>query len=92
MVVWVTRNGDSSIDRTDERGDGATGLKCVTMTSKGLQNLKSDMSGSSSNALCIADTEIDVADIQAVGSQNAEMVERDEAARGLAGHNSDELQ
>src|ERR1035438_691601 len=70
MVVWVTRVGVGAIQQTDERGDAATCLECVTMTSKRLQNLISDMSGRNSNVLRIANTEVYVAHIRAVGSQD----------------------
>ena len=62
------------------------------MASKRLQNHKSDVTGRNPDVLRVADTQIDVADIQASNSQDAEMVKRDEAARGFAGHHSDEPQ
>src|SRR5438094_43392 len=92
LVVRVTRNGDGTVKRTDEQGDGATCLERVTVTPKLLEDFKSEMSSSNSNVLRIADTKIDVAHLRAIDSQDTEMVKRDEAARGFAGHNFDEAQ
>src|SRR5438874_539558 len=91
-IVRVTRNRNHLVNRADEWGDGATCLQRVAAASIGLSNLEPDVSGAKSNMLGITDTKIEVADFRAIGSQDAKMVVRNEPARRLTWHNSDETQ
>lgn len=56
------------------------------MTTKRLKNFISDMSRTNTNMLGVADTEIDVANIQTIRSKNAEVVSGNKITRrGVSG-------
>ena len=57
------------------------GLKRIAMTTKRLKNFISDMSRTNTNMLGVADTEIDVANIQTIRSKNAEVVSGNKITR-----------
>src|SRR5438445_13565619 len=79
LVVRVARNDYCLASRTDKRGQRTARLKRITVTSKPLINLESNMSSTDPNMLRIADSKVDVANIHAPDSHDPEMIKRNEA-------------
>jgi len=92
LIAGVAGNGHGLINCANPWGDGAAGLKRIAMTAKGLMNLKSNVAGTNEDVPGIANSEIDVAHIGAIGKQNAEMISGNELARRVAGNDPDEAQ
>jgi hypothetical protein len=62
-IVGVAGNGDFPANRADKRRNRSTRLQCIAVTSKTLGNLKSNVTGTNSNVLRMADTKIEVSDV-----------------------------
>jgi len=91
QIIRIARNRDGLINGADKWRNGAARLQRVTMASKRLRNLKSNMAGTNANVLGVSDAKIDVSDIRA-SDKDAKVKIRDESARRFARHNSTELQ
>src|ERR1700733_987945 len=92
MVVRIASDDHGVINCPDKRRNGAAALKRITMTTKRLYNLKSNVPGTNANMLGIAHAKIDVAHIRATRVQNPEVIRRHKAARRFAGDDSDETE
>lgn len=91
-IIRVASDDDRIINRPDKWRDGAAGLERITMTAELLMNRKADVSGTIANMLGISNAKIDVANIGAVRSQDAEVIRRDKIAWRIAGNKPDEMQ
>jgi hypothetical protein len=91
-IVGVAGNRDRPAYGADKWCHGPTRLQCVAVTSKTLLNFKPDVASGNPNMFRVADPKIDMSNIRAVGSQNAEMKIWNESTGGIAGHNPDEPQ
>ena len=80
MIVRITRNDHSLVHRTDKRGQGAAGLKRVTVTSMARLNLEADVPGTDPNMVRIADSKVDVANLRAADGHDPEMIKWNDAS------------
>jgi hypothetical protein len=67
-VVGVASNRDRARNGLDKRRNRTTSLKRVAVPTKLLANLKSDVTGTNSNVLGVADSKIDVTNIRTIRS------------------------
>ena len=79
LVVRIAGNDNGFVHRTDKWGKSAAGLKRITVTSMALINFEPDVSSTDPNMFCIADSKVDVANINAADSHDPEMIKRNEA-------------
>ncbi len=92
QIVRVAGYRDGIVNRADERGDRSTRLKRKSAPTERLRYLKSYVTSTDPNMLSISNPKIDVTDIRTIGSNDAELKKRDESARWLTGHDTDETQ
>ena len=92
LIVRVARNRHGVINGPNEWRNSTTSLKRVTVTSKLLPNLETDVPRANLNMLGVADSKIDVADIQTIDGGNAKVIRRNKIACRVAWDDSNKMQ
>jgi hypothetical protein len=84
MIVRIAGDDDRLIELPYERRDGPASLKSVPVPAKRLAYLEPNVPRADLNVCRIADTKIDVANVGAVGAENAKVIRGDESAGRVA--------
>lgn len=92
MVLGIAGDDDGFVEFADEGGGGEAGLAGVTVAAIAFEDFEADVPGVHDDVLVIADAEIEVADVEAVGGDDAEMVSGDGAELVIAGFDAQETE
>jgi hypothetical protein len=92
VVVRIASNDNLPGNGSNKWRNGAARVERERVATERLKNLESDVPGAEANVLSISDSKIDVTNVCAVCTQDAEMIRRDKAAHRIAWNDLDKPQ